>query len=66
MAITSFGVFSQATADQILAEIQNAAGTPTRATWYVDTIHGDNANDGTSWGTAFGTMAQALATVRSF
>ena len=65
MAITALGAFTQAAADQIQAGI-GGAGSLAKTTWYVDTVNGNNQYDGTSWDTAFGTMAQALATVGSF
>lgn len=59
------GAYIAQTATTLAAQIASA-GSVSKVTWYVDTVNGNNANDGTSWTSAFGTMAQALAKVQSF
>lgn len=44
-----------------VADIHQARGRGVGASWYVDTFHGnDDNNDGSSWDSAFATMAAAL------
>lgn len=65
LPIPHLGAFSKQDRSAIQTNIGNA-GTLSKTTYYVDTINGDNANDGLDWTSAFATMRQALATVQSF
>jgi hypothetical protein len=64
MALTA-GAFTAQNISALDAAIAGA-GSLSKVTWYVDTVNGSDANDGSSWTTAFATMRQALAVVQSF
>jgi hypothetical protein len=60
----NFGVFTPETYDALVGEFGNQASTSS-STIYLDTANGSDANGGTSWDDALGTMAGALSRVQA-